>query len=115
MAIRIQVSNPALLLRDIQEHIDKGIIPVWQYDSDDDYYMETESGEILAWFTPYYIGEKEVILGIIGSNASMISKEVYSLYHSEFINILLRFYNKDISKIELIIHDNHFDTTDIER
>lgn len=115
MAIRILVSNSTLLLKDIKELIDKGDISYWKYDSDNDYYIENENGEVTAWFTPYLIGEKELVLGIIGSNASMISKEVYSSYHSSFINILIRYYNRDISKIELILHDNHFDTTDIER
>lgn len=115
MAIKIQVNNAKLLLEDIREQIDMGLISSWQYDSDNDFYIETGNGEVLAWFTTYHIDEKNIVLGIIGSNASVISKKIYSLYHSEFINILLCFYNRDISKIELILHDNPYDTTDIER
>lgn len=114
MAIRIQVSNPELLLKDIQWQIDEGIISSWRYDMDNDFYLESENGEVSAWFTPYFITDKEVILGIIGSNASSISKNIYSQYHSMFISVLLRYYDRDINKIELILHDNRYDTSDIE-
>lgn len=115
MAIFIKVSDPSSFLKDIKASIDGGSIKEWTYDDDGDITSTDEKLKNEAWFHPYMPVGNILVLGIIGRKNVMMSKSMYSMYHSEFIKTLLLNYGSQLDDISIMPPFlNHFDTQSIE-
>lgn len=115
MAIFIKVSNPQDLLNDIRRSIDNGYIKEWSCDGDGDFTSTKEGIQNEAWFHPYTSIDKFLVFGIVGRKNVNISKALFSIYHSLFVNTLLANYSSQLDGIMIKPpFSNSFDTQNVE-
>ncbi len=98
MAIHIKTKTPGSLLNDIKRGIDGGQITTWSYDSDGDFSYVYEQWKGKAWLRPA-IKEDELIFNIIGQRSTKLGSLTYAIYHSRFIEVLLKNYDKQFSSV----------------
>lgn len=115
MAIIVKVSRPEDLLQDIKQNIDDNYISNWQYDLDGDFTSAHNDLQNLAWFNAYVIKPDKLIFGIKGRKNVKMHIALYSIYHSEFIRMMLTFFSSQIDEIKVLPpFYNSYDTKNIE-
>ena len=115
MAIFIKVSNPQDLLSDIKRSINEGYIKEWSCDRDGDLTSTKEEIQNEAWFHPYTSIDNFLVSGIVGRKNVNISKALFSIYHSLFVNTLLANYSSQLDGIMIKPpFSNSFDTQNVE-
>lgn len=88
MAIIVDTTSPADLLKKIKKAIDDGKVRSWSYDMDGDFTHDSEQWKNKAWLRPkVYSGELR--FGILKQKDVNLTKQVYGLYHGRFIDMLL--------------------------
>ncbi len=88
MAAYFLTSNPNNLLAAFKKAIDDGHVVTWSYDSDGDFTHAATQWKNLAWFRPTAKAGR-LVLNILKSQNSSVSKEVYAIYHGRIIESLL--------------------------
>ena len=96
MAIIIITSTPNLLLKSIYDDIDKEHIKTWGYDGEKDFTHDVQQWKDQAWLRPS-VAAGILMFGIIGRQGTVLSKEVYAIYHGRFIEMLLAHFDKSFS------------------
>ena len=116
MALRIKIRNPQLLVETIKKNIDSGDITTWSYDEEGDFTCTTDRWKEKAWFTPYYNdSEDELYFGILGRKGVDMTIEEFSVFHGDFVKMLLRHFFYDVDNIEILTpNNNSYDTKRIE-
>ena len=86
--LKIYTTNPNTLLVSIKKAIDEGHVTTWSYDADGDFTHTPVQWVRKAWLKPS-VKMDHLQLNIIWPEGSPKSKEVYSVYHGRFIEMLL--------------------------
>ena len=93
MALIIKTENPLGLLAEIKRGIDARDVEDWSYDESGDFTYTPEKWVNRAWLRPE-VGEGELLFGILGTKDAGMTASLYSVYHSQFIDILLMYFDK---------------------
>lgn len=99
MAVKIQTTTPAALLKAFKSAIDKGHIVTWSYDNDGDFTHSRDQWRNKAWLRPKIMGN-ELILNIICPQNGAVTTEVYAIYHGRFIEAMLAHCDKDFNSAQ---------------
>ncbi len=94
MAIFVKTLDPAGLVRSIKQKIDNKKIDTWIYDKDGDFTHDTEQWRFHAWLRPF-IETERVVFGILCNKNRDLTKSDYAIYHGRFLEVLLKYYDKD--------------------
>jgi hypothetical protein len=97
MAVVIMCDNPAQLLAEIKLGIRQGTVTSWVVDTDGDFTLADGQWSQRAWLRPT-TAEGRLILKIIGPQSQRMSKATYAVYHSRFIETLLRDFDLKFSQ-----------------
>ena len=97
MAVIVKTGSPNELLAKIYKAIDDKKVDTWSYDADGDLTQTGYEWKKLAWLKPA-AGTDELRLIIIPPKESKISVAVYSVYHAQFIEMLLANFDQDFTE-----------------
>lgn len=93
MAIYVKTDNPQNLLDKVKKTIDEGKVQSWMYDEDGDFQHSPKILERGAWLRPV-VTEKYLILAIVKPKNEELSTLTYAAYHGQFIEMMLRHFDK---------------------
>lgn len=88
MAFIVRTSKPDTLLNEIYRAIDEGRIDTWSYDSDGDLTHCATQWNKQAWLRPK-IEDGVILFFIIGRKNIPITRQLYSIYHGRFVEMLI--------------------------
>ena len=101
MAIIVRTNDPRLILDQLQNKFEEGLIDTWSYDDDGDF-SNVGQWEGKGWFRPIIEENPTFIKFIIVSrNTIPMTRMEYSVLHSSFLEVILNHVN--VSMIEEII------------
>jgi hypothetical protein len=89
VAIHFESNAPAELLALYKKAIDDGHVRTWAYDKDGDFTHTAEQWIRSAWLRPK-VGENELVFYILTPKETVMSSQVYAIYHGRFIESMLR-------------------------
>jgi len=92
MALIVKTENPEGLLIEIKRAIDAKEVDLWSYDESGDFSYTPDEWINRAWLRPE-TGDGELRLGILGTNDEGMTASLYSIYHSQFIDMLLTYFD----------------------
>ena len=97
---RVSADN---LAKKIIETMRKDTIAGWVIDSENDMTLTSISWRNKSWMHIVMpkVGETDLTISIIGPANIFITNEVYAVYHSRFLEMLLRNFDRDILKFEV--------------
>lgn len=93
MAIYVKTSSPAVLLKEIKEQINNGMIDTWSVDNDGDFTHDVEQWRFHAWLRPI-IETDRLVFGILCRNDRSITTTEYAIYHGRFVEMILAHFDK---------------------
>lgn len=111
MALHIQLVSPVtpeVLLENIREQINNGVIDTWEIDSDGDLTHTPYQWKGEAWFR-YRQNGNELIFGIVARRDRKMSKVIYGLYHGRFAEMLLTHFDTQIKEITISSMPEEYD------
>lgn len=88
MAIHIKTNNPAKLLEDFKEKIDKNSVATWSYDKDGDFTHTPDQWRNKAWLRPR-VKSTELVFNILGQKSITMKSLTYAVFHGRFIESML--------------------------
>lgn len=100
--ITITTLNPECLVEKINAFIRDKRTSEWELDEENDYVLNLPDLKYKAWMTVngnYDDGKLKI--GIIESTKYRMTKHVYSVYHCRFAELILEYFDIDISNIEI--------------
>jgi hypothetical protein len=97
MAVRFETSAPKNLLERVKKLIDDGVIAAWSYDKDGDFTHTSERWSHRAWLRPS-VGDGRLSFYILAPKETTISRAVYAVYHSRFIEAVLTNCDDDFTR-----------------
>lgn len=110
MAIIVTVDSPQRLLAEIKEAVDGGTVTSWHYDADGDFTHSTEQWKRKAWFRPVLESDK-IVFRIITPRNTAMSRQMYAIYHSRFVEMLLDHFDEKFSRVVATALPAHGDLT----
>ena len=93
MALIVKTENPEGLLLEIKRAIDSKEFDTWSYDEAGDFSHTPDKWINRAWLRPES-HEGELRFGILGTHDGGMTASLYSVYHSQFIDLLLTYFDK---------------------
>lgn len=101
MALIVRTNDPRLILDQLRNEFEEGLIDSWSYDDDGDF-SNVGQWEGKGWFRPIIEEDLSSIkFIIIGRNTIPMTRMEYSVLHSSFLEVILNHIN--VSMIEEII------------
>lgn len=94
MAITISTASPAALLANIKAAIKDGRIKTWSVDDDGDFTHTADLWRYRAWLRPR-VEISQLRFYILAPRETTISKVIYAVYHSRFIEAILSHFDED--------------------
>jgi hypothetical protein len=88
MAIIFETRRPDDLLSRIKSAVDEDRIDSWTYDKDGDFTLASDRWRHEAWLRPS-LGDGRLTFYIVPPKTKVITKVVYAVYHSRFIEAIL--------------------------
>ena len=88
MAIIVETSDPAGLLKAIYEAINDKKVKTWSYDSDGDFTHTPQQWKDQAWLKPK-VYASELRFSILKPEVGELQTYIYAAYHGRFIEMLL--------------------------
>lgn len=101
MAIMIHTKVPCKILSDIIKMIQCGKCQEWKLDTDGDLTHSSLSYEKKAWLHAILNLDDQLIFALYGRKDEPMTKSIYAAYHCLFAEFILRFFDADITKIEI--------------
>lgn len=106
MAIVLKLRNKTAnrVVEEIHNLIDSGKIKVWSYDKDGDFTHNSTQWSGLSWFRHYESQDGDdwdLKFGIIGNKKFDMTRALYGIYHGRFTEMLLTYFDKDISEFKI--------------
>jgi hypothetical protein len=95
MAITFKTATPSALLSAIKEEITNGKIITWSCDKDGDFTHNLDQWRNKAWLRPSF-GTSELNFGLLGQKETVMTKEIYAVYHGRFIEMVLTHFDTKI-------------------
>jgi len=92
--VKVFATNPQKLLDAISEGIAAGDITTWQETSQGSFTFTAAKNK--AWFRPS-VEDKFIVFNIIRPKGGNVSKEVYAVYHGQFSEMLLAYFDARLS------------------
>ncbi|HEY3251714.1 MAG TPA: hypothetical protein VGK25_11400 [Ignavibacteria bacterium] len=99
MAVIIKITAPGALLEKIKKAIDEQTVDSWSYDKDDDFTYTQMEWIGRAFFRPE-VYEGELRFGLRKPETRDVTKEIYSVYHGRFIEMLLIHFENEFTTAE---------------
>lgn len=97
MAVIVKTDKPEALLEEIKNAIETKKVDTWLYK--DGYFTHSpEQWKYKAWFKPV-IGHGELKFGIYPPKDSVVSTQIYGIYHGRFIEMMLSHFDHEFSTI----------------
>lgn len=88
MAIYVNTDNPHFLVRYLRRLIREDEISTWILDEENDFTHASAQWRGRAWIHPV-IEDERVVFAIIGTRNEPITKLIYSIYMSRFLECLI--------------------------
>lgn len=99
MALIVETTTPKALLRLVRSKIDRGSIATWEYDRDGDFTHKASQWHRRAWMRPRIVEGTRLILNIIAPQNTHLSKVVYAVYHSDFLQLVLTHFDHRVTSV----------------
>jgi hypothetical protein len=100
MAVTVFTDKPRTLLAKIRKAIEDSTIETWQYTAKGSFTHTAPEWRYKAWFKPAPLSG-ELKFNIVRPKGQNISKEVYAVYHGQFAEMLLKYFDSTIKAIRL--------------
>jgi hypothetical protein len=84
------------LLADIKSAINSNRVVTWSCDSAGDFTHTPQQWSYRAWLRPH-IGNGNLRFTIIGRDDTVLTKEVYAIYHGRFLEMMLAHFDGKFS------------------
>ena len=100
MAVYIKTNNPQELYERFKNKLSEIIAPVWKVDKDGDLEFIPDGTNNAAWLRVHFL-PKNLAFGIIGAKEKTMTKNRYSLYHTEIAKFMLNHFDDEIISIRI--------------
>jgi hypothetical protein len=98
--IKVTTDNPVKLIEAIRGAISSNSIPTWVMGPASYFTLADERWKFKAWFVPI-IENDGFVFYIIRPKGDHITKNIYSLYHSKLLELLLLYFDNEITDIKV--------------
>jgi hypothetical protein len=99
MAVRVGTSQPQALLSAIRRAIDQGHVDTWKYDKDGDFTHTPTQWVNKCWLRPH-VSWRLLTFTTLPPGGTVLSKEIFAVYHGRFIEMLLAHFDSQFSDAE---------------
>jgi hypothetical protein len=94
--VSFSTAIPSQFLLNVKAAISSGRIVTWAHDSDGDFTHTPPQWIYRAWLRPH-IENGNLRFTIIGRNDTVLSKEIYAIYHGRFLEMMLAHFDEKFS------------------
>jgi hypothetical protein len=108
MAIIVNCDQPRVLLRQIREGIEDGLVRGWSYDEDGDFSYTVARWEGRAWLRPRIRGDR-LTLNIVTPRGQQMTTMTYAVYHARFAQMLLTHFDSEFDDVRISASPNVHD------